>query len=664
MNPVATDPAALLSSKIPPHTLEMERAVLGGLLLDRESLPKVLEILKPTDFFKDGHRKTFDAMVKLLQRSEPMDLLTLTEELRRSGALDEVGGPAVLAACVEEAATATHLLSYAGIVREKALRRDLIRIGTEMTNAGYKAEQDPNVLRQIALESLNSLGDFRNGQGPWAAATPAPDFVNSDEPDQNWLKYPFLTPGSITEIFSPPGIGKTHVGHWLAVELARRGKRVLLLDRDNSRREVRRRLCAWGATDVPMLKVLTRDEAPPLTDAQAWAAFPFHDYDLVIIDSLDASAEGIGEKDSAKPSRAISPILDIAHRADGPAILVLGNTVKSAEHGRGSGVIEDRADICFEVRDATDFRPTGTKPWWEELPKAGAAYWAERATRRKSRDRYRLAFVCSKFRVGEEPDSFILEVDLSTDPWTLTDVTTEVVQAGKDTKADAERQRQHHLDKAARGLTKEVQAAADAGKPMRSGEAEHHLQREHDLKRAEARDLLRDGEGKTWRTKILMDCRGKPKVLLPVVPGATQGGESEASTAEIAQSETPQKQRMETGGISADRMNTGRRKPISSQAASDAGFRDPRLFPPTGCDTPTAPLRSEEKKSAEKKIGGVEVLEQGRYAFPWPDNLPALGPRKVGPFSPCSGCGEGTWVRYGAISLCLTCVMRREGGGE
>ena len=73
----------LLTSKIPPHSLEAERAVLGAILLERESLPKAIELLKPADFYKEGHRKIFDAMLALFERNEPVDLLTISEELRR-----------------------------------------------------------------------------------------------------------------------------------------------------------------------------------------------------------------------------------------------------------------------------------------------------------------------------------------------------------------------------------------------------------------------------------------------------------------------------------------------------------------------------------------------------------------------------------------------------
>ncbi|MBI3988180.1 MAG: bifunctional DNA primase/polymerase [candidate division NC10 bacterium] len=423
----------------------------------------------------------------------------------------------------------------------------------------------------------------------WEAARSALDFVNSAEAEPEWLEYPLLAPGSITEIFSPRGIGKTHVAHALGVKLARRGKRVLLLDRDNSPREVKQRLRGWGAgtAEAATLKVMTRDKAPPLTDAAAWASFPFQEYDLVIIDSLDATTEGVGEKDSAKPSRALAPILDLARRAEGPAILVLGNTVKSAEHGRGSGVIEDRADICFEGRDATGLLPTGRKPWWLELPPAGAWAWAERATRRKRRSRYRLAFVPSKFRVGEEPDPFILEIDLSAEPWTLRDVTAEVIQAGEAARAQAEQERQKRLDEATQALSKAIEARSQVGDPMLADKEAVPFLRDHGLTRAEARQLLKGRDGQEWRIETRKDRQGHPKILLPPEP---IGSQSKAPAAENALSQTPQSTMAGEPPFSADRMETARRKTSPTEAAPDAEIRDPRFFPPKVSESPPEPL--------------------------------------------------------------------------
>src|SRR3989442_2337223 len=116
--------------------------MLGAVLLERESLPKAIELLKPSDFYKEGHRKIFDAMIGLFERNEPVDLLTVSEELRRRSELEEVGGPAALAGLVEEAATAAHLLSHGGIVRQKALPRGLHPIAAPDPRARHQARPD------------------------------------------------------------------------------------------------------------------------------------------------------------------------------------------------------------------------------------------------------------------------------------------------------------------------------------------------------------------------------------------------------------------------------------------------------------------------------------------------------------------------------------------
>jgi hypothetical protein len=139
--------------------------------------------------------------------------------------------------------------------------------------------------------------DAPDAPNPWLAAMPAPDFLREPEVPGDFLEPRQLARGSITEWFSPRGIGKTLLAHVLMAKQARAGRRVLLIDRDNSRREVKRRLAAWGVDDCPTLKVLTRDEAPPLTDHAAWARFPATDYEIILIDSLDASSGGVGEQD-------------------------------------------------------------------------------------------------------------------------------------------------------------------------------------------------------------------------------------------------------------------------------------------------------------------------------------------------------------------------------
>jgi hypothetical protein len=353
---------------------------------------------------------------------------------------------------------------------------------------------------------------------PWARAMTAAAFIAETDPVLDWLEARLLAPGSLTEWFSPRGLGKTQVALALAVKLARLGHSILLLDRDNSRREIRRRLRAWGAADLTTLRVMTRDDVPPLTDRAAWKAFPFGGYELVIVDSFDASTEGVGEQDSAKPSTAIAPLLDIAHRADGPAILVLGNTIKTGAHGRSCGVTEDRADIVYEVRDATDLAPSGAKPWWLELPSAGREAWAEWASRRHRRDIYRLAFIASKFRIGEEPDPFVLEVNLSGEAWELREVTADIEQAGQAAcLSEAERRVQAQVAALERLAVEVERRAAAAEAPLNlKGALEVLHANGGGVPRDAARKLLDREDGKRWRLVKDAALHGHPTLVVGV----------------------------------------------------------------------------------------------------------------------------------------------------
>lgn len=308
--------------------------------------------------------------------------------------------------------------------------------------------KDPNELHQqntpedfqtkfrAALDSAQPLRTLSSVV--WAADSMDTFLDDSIDDEPKPLYDRVLYRETITEIFSPRGLGKSLFALFLAVWLARKGLRVLLLDRDNPRRVVRERLRAWGAgADLSTLRVITREKCPPLTNAGAWAEFPYLEYDVVILDSFDSMAEGVGEQDSTKPSRAIAAVLNVARREDGPSVLILGNCVRTGAHSRGSGVIEDRSDIVLEVRDCTNFHPSGKRSWIEELPAADAASWASKSSRRKGQTKLRLAFIPTKFRIGEEPEPFAMEINTATQPWTMTDVTDSIDQEGA-----AERERQ------------------------------------------------------------------------------------------------------------------------------------------------------------------------------------------------------------------------------
>ena len=126
--------------KVPPQNLEAESSVLGGILLENDAINVVLEVLRPEDFYRESHRKIFRAMIELLDRNEPVDLITLSDFLKGRNELEAVGGTSYLASLADFVPTATNISYYARIVREKAILRSLIGAATEIATRGYEEQ--------------------------------------------------------------------------------------------------------------------------------------------------------------------------------------------------------------------------------------------------------------------------------------------------------------------------------------------------------------------------------------------------------------------------------------------------------------------------------------------------------------------------------------------
>jgi replicative DNA helicase len=126
--------------KVPPQNLEAESSVLGGILLENDAINVVLELLRPEDFYRESHRKIFRAMIELSERSEPVDLITLSDFLKNRGDIEAVGGAAYLASLADFVPTAANISFYARIVREKSILRSLITTATEIATRGYQEQ--------------------------------------------------------------------------------------------------------------------------------------------------------------------------------------------------------------------------------------------------------------------------------------------------------------------------------------------------------------------------------------------------------------------------------------------------------------------------------------------------------------------------------------------
>jgi len=115
----------LESLKLPPHSVEAEQSVLGGLLLENEALDRIADILTPGDFYRHDHRLIFEHIAKLIEHNKPADIVTVAESLDNAAELSAVGGLAYLGALAQNTPTAANIRRYAEIVRERAIMRKI-----------------------------------------------------------------------------------------------------------------------------------------------------------------------------------------------------------------------------------------------------------------------------------------------------------------------------------------------------------------------------------------------------------------------------------------------------------------------------------------------------------------------------------------------------------
>jgi replicative DNA helicase len=151
----------LSSHKLPPQNVEAEQSVLGGILIENEAINKVMEILTVDDFYRDAHRRIFNALISLSERDEPADLITLTNELRKIDQLDSIGGASYLASLIDSVPTAANIEYYAKIVKEKAILRKLIETSTDIITQSYEDRGDVEGFLDEAERAIFEISEKR-----------------------------------------------------------------------------------------------------------------------------------------------------------------------------------------------------------------------------------------------------------------------------------------------------------------------------------------------------------------------------------------------------------------------------------------------------------------------------------------------------------------------
>ena len=402
-----------MNERIPPHSIEAEKSVLGSVLQSKEALFEVLEILEPEDFYSEHHKEVFEAVRELNRRSEPVDILTVSEELKKRNTLAMVGGRAFVASLPTEAPSTANAESYAHIIKEKAILRSLIQASADILDRSYKdktdsqevlsfAEQeifniarakqkkDYTSLYDVMMENISQIDAMASTEGTLIGLTTG--FVDLDE------KTAGLQKSNLIIIAARPAMGKTAFVLNLAQNAALKADaKVLIFSLEMSKEELgMRMLSSDTCIDLAKLKTgdLNRGEWEDLyigIDRLTKAGIYIDDtpgislmemknkcrrlkaekgLDLVIVDYLqlmEAKAES-RQQEISKLSRSLKIL---AKEMDCP-VIVLSQLSRAVEQRiekkpqlsdlRESGAIEQDADLVMFLYRDEYYNPDTDKP--------------------------------------------------------------------------------------------------------------------------------------------------------------------------------------------------------------------------------------------------------------------------------------------------------------
>jgi len=210
--------------KLPPQAIEVEEAVLGALMIEKDALTSVIDILKPDSFYKEANQKIYQAILALFGKSEPVDLITITNQLRKDGELEAVGGPIYITQLTQKVNSASSIEYHARIIVEQAIKRQLIAISSNIQKESFEDATDvfdlldrmesaifevseANIrknyadMRSTMMQALKELEE-RSNQGEGLTGVPT-GFTSLDRTTSGWQR------SDMVIIAARPGMGKT-----------------------------------------------------------------------------------------------------------------------------------------------------------------------------------------------------------------------------------------------------------------------------------------------------------------------------------------------------------------------------------------------------------------------------------------------------------------------
>ncbi len=346
---------------VPPQNLEAERAALGAMLLgtdlSREAIAKVATTLEVQDFYCTSNQKLYAAIRSLFERGERVDLITVTETLRKTGELEKAGGTSYIAGLVDEIPLATNIDEYARIISNKAIMRRLMEVGSGLFEKAKSGQHDPHELKELVV---NELERIQNGAAPMGARQgfhpiSVAELLSQAAEEIPWLWNGYLAKGRLTLLAGAPKAGKTTLtGHLVRaivqektfLDRSTQQGRVLWLGVEEHGDDVARRFRELGVNEA--VDVHT---GPLWADHSVMRGITHHiksqNIDIVVIDSLTRFWQVNDENDARQVAKGLVPLLELA-RETGVAIWAIHHARK------GGGQNEDAFRGSTDVLAAVD----------------------------------------------------------------------------------------------------------------------------------------------------------------------------------------------------------------------------------------------------------------------------------------------------------------------
>lgn len=146
------------SLRMPPQNIDAEISTLGALMIDKNAITRIADVLQPNDFYKENHEKIYEAIIALYQEQEPLDILNVSSKLKETGELKNIGGKAYLTELVNTVPSSSNIVSYAKLVKKKATLRNLIEVASEIVEMGYEESEPIDVIMDKAEQRLFAVG--------------------------------------------------------------------------------------------------------------------------------------------------------------------------------------------------------------------------------------------------------------------------------------------------------------------------------------------------------------------------------------------------------------------------------------------------------------------------------------------------------------------------